>query len=167
MDKQKKTLHPDEIVSEPIGRRSALGRIGVGVGSVLAAVGVAAHAGSASAQVTDSDPSDPACHGRGPSGGVTDSDPSDPAGQGRGLEGGAAGISDCDPSDPAGQGRGTSGTGRGRTTGGVTDSDPSDPVGHGRGATLVQRQRPDRSRRRWPALLRTRSRRRRARRAMR
>ena len=82
MSQQKKTLASEEITSEPLGRRSALGRIGVfGVGAV-AAVGVAFGPASASAQVTDTDPGDPACHGRGPAGGVTDTDPTDPAGRG-------------------------------------------------------------------------------------
>jgi hypothetical protein len=114
MEKQHKgptkqhTLEASDIVSEPrtVGRRSALALIGAGSGA-LAALGVIGVTARAEAQVTDSDPSDPACRGRGPGGGVTDTDPSDPAGRGRGREGGAAGVTDCDPGDPAGGGRGT------------------------------------------------------------
>ena len=86
---KKHTLEASEIVSEPriVGRRSALALIGAGSGA-LAALGVIGVSARAEAQVTDSDPSDPAGHGRG-------------------REGGAAGVTDCDPGDPAGGGRGT------------------------------------------------------------
>lgn len=108
MDTKKKlTLEASDIVTEakPLGRRSALALLGA-TGGALAALGVTGVATRAAAQVTDQDPSDPACQGRGPGGGYTDTDPSDPAGAGRGREGGASGISDCDPTDPAGEGRG-------------------------------------------------------------
>ncbi|MBX7191189.1 MAG: hypothetical protein K1X94_03975 [Sandaracinaceae bacterium] len=110
-EKKQKSLEPSEIVTEPkrVGRRFALSMLGVAGGTALAALGVVGAASRAEAQVTDSDPTDPVCHGRGTGGGVTDSDPSDPAGRGRGREGGAAGISDCDPTDPAGEGRGPQG----------------------------------------------------------
>ncbi len=108
MDTKKKlTLEASDIVTqnETMTRRSAITLLGA-TGGALAALGIAGVAARAEAQVTDQDPSDPACHGRGPGGGFTDTDPSDPAGAGRGREGGAAGISDCDPTDPAGEGRG-------------------------------------------------------------
>jgi hypothetical protein len=105
--KKNRTLSATDIVTESktVGRRSALGMLGA-TGGALAALGIVGTSARAEAQVTDRDPSDPACQGRGAGGGFTDTDPSDPAGAGRGREGGASGISDCDPTDPAGEGRG-------------------------------------------------------------
>ena len=76
----KKTLNPEEIVTENVvGRRAAVGLIGgLAIGAGALTLGVA---GSAEAQCTDRDPTDPAGHGRGR--GISDSDPNDPAGRGR------------------------------------------------------------------------------------
>lgn len=66
--KKKATLVEDEIQTErPVGRRSALGILGVGVVGAVAATGLLAGAQRAEAQVTDSDTggnADSAGHGR-------------------------------------------------------------------------------------------------------
>ena len=79
-----------------LSRRSFLGRV-VG-GAVVGGGAIVALTSSAKAQVTDSDPGDPANRT-----GLTDQDPSDPAGNGRGN-----GVTDNDQgtnSDPARCGR--------------------------------------------------------------
>ena len=64
----------------PINRRSFLGRV---VGGAVVVGGAGAFVtGTASAQVTDSDPTDGYGRGRGS---ITDSDPTDAGGRGRGT----------------------------------------------------------------------------------
>lgn len=105
MQQDKKTLEEGSIVTERVGRRSAVTAIG---GTLLGALAIAAGspAGKASAQ-TDSDTGPGAdAAGRGRTGG-TDSDAgpnADRGGHGRGR----SGCSDSDNgpnSDPAGNGR--------------------------------------------------------------
>jgi hypothetical protein len=86
---KKRGLTGDEITTEPVGRRSAIRTLGLGLG--VAAV----------AMTTE------ACHHRGIRG-CTDSDPYDRAGYGRrcgGYYGPGYRCSDRDPYDPAGSGR--------------------------------------------------------------
>lgn len=102
-----------------LSRRSFLGRV---VGGAVAGGGaIVALTSAARAQVTDSDPGDPANRT-----GLTDQDPSDPAGNAPRR---ARGCTDNDQganSDPSGGGRGN----------GVTDNDRgsnADRAGCGRG----------------------------------
>lgn len=98
---RKKTLQGGDIVTDrkSLGRRGALGALGVGL---LGSAAVAATPSRAAA-ATDSDPTDPAGHGRT---GFTDRDSGPSAdGAGRGVCP-ERGWSDADPSDPAGRGRG-------------------------------------------------------------
>jgi hypothetical protein len=90
-------MRPDRKLTRRSFVRRVLG------GSIAAGGALALIGGEARAQVTDSDPSDPAGQGRG--GGVTDSDSgpgADPAGRGRG---GGRPIGDNDPTDRAGYAR--------------------------------------------------------------
>jgi hypothetical protein len=98
MSKEKKSLSPEEIVTEStVGRRAAVGLIGgIALGAGALTLGVTQTA-QAIPGCTDRDPSDPAGNGRGRS--ISDSDPRDPAGCG------SRACSDSDPSDPAGRGR--------------------------------------------------------------
>ena len=105
-----------------LSRRSFLGRV-VG-GAVVGGGAIVALTSSAKAQVTDSDPGDPANRT-----GLSDQDPSDPAGNAPRRGGNRIrGCTDNDRganSDPAGNGRGN----------GVTDNDQgtnSDPARCGR-----------------------------------
>lgn len=92
---EKKTLGVNDITTQPVSRRAAIGLIG-GAALGAATLGVAGRA-HAIPGCTDRDPSDPAGNGRGR--GISDSDPSDPVGCG------SRACSDSDPSDPAGRGR--------------------------------------------------------------
>jgi len=97
-----KTLDPETLVTtRPVGRRSSLRSIGLGVASAaIASVGISATASTAEAQCSDRDPYDPAERGHNCScRGVSNSDPYDPVGCGRRR------CSDRDPYDPAGSGR--------------------------------------------------------------
>lgn len=99
---KKSTLVAADVVTDrPIGRRSSLRAVGLGVASVaLGMVGAAALPTDAAAQCSDRDPYDPAGRGRSCGcRGVSDSDPYDPVGCGRRR------CSDRDPYDPGGSGR--------------------------------------------------------------
>jgi len=88
-------MRPDRKLTRRSFVRRVLG------GSIAAGGALALIGGEAHAQVTDSDPNDPAGQGRG-GGGVTDSDSgpaADPAGRGRG---GGRPTGDSDPTDRAG-----------------------------------------------------------------
>lgn len=100
MSDKKKSLSNEEIVTQPVSRRGAMGIMSAGVlAASVAVVGVASAPSSAKAIAgcTDRDPNDPAGNGRGR--GISDSDPRDPAGCG------SRACSDSDPNDPAGRGR--------------------------------------------------------------
>ncbi len=97
MSEKKKTLGSEDIVTDrKLGRRAAVGLVGVTLGAVGLTLGTTQTA-HAIPGCTDSDPGDPAGNGRGR--GISDSDPSDPGGCGR------RSCSDSDPRDPAGRGR--------------------------------------------------------------
>lgn len=97
MTQNKKTLSAEEIVTQPVNRRAAIGLIGgAALGAAGLTLGVTTQA-HAIPGCTDRDPSDPAGNGRGR--GISDSDPRDPVGCG------SRACSDSDPSDPAGRGR--------------------------------------------------------------
>ena len=93
----KKTLNPEQIQTESMTRRTAVGMVGgMALGAAVLTLGVTQEA-PAIPGCTDRDPSDPAGNGRGR--GISDSDPRDPVGCG------SRACSDSDPSDPAGRGR--------------------------------------------------------------
>lgn len=102
---KKHTLDAGDIVTaRTLGRRSALALLGTGaIGSAVAAAAVVGSPTRAEAKASDSDPNDPAGHGRT---GFTDRDSGASAdGAGRGVCA-ERGHSDSDPNDPAGRGRG-------------------------------------------------------------
>lgn len=100
----RKTLDSSEIVTHRGTRRAAL-HASLAVGGALTLVGtLPAYAEAQRGHCSDSDPYDPAGHGRhcgSPT--CSDSDPYDPAGHGRHCAHPA--CSDHDPYDPAGHGR--------------------------------------------------------------